>query len=97
VILRPRGPIVGRRPAGCALTCYLLPAMLARLLNRPAPALAQVARFRGLAAGWQPAGAPRAAADAARLGGPVAADRPRRHPARHPGRLSFTPSPLPVT
>jgi hypothetical protein len=67
VILRPRGPIVGRRPAGCALTCYLLPAMLARLLNRPAPALAQVARFRGLAAGWQPAGAPRAAADAARL------------------------------
>jgi hypothetical protein len=41
--------------------------MLARLLNRPAPALAQVARFRGLAAGWQPAGAPRAAADAARL------------------------------
>ena len=41
--------------------------MIARLFNRPAPALAQVARFRGLAAGWQPAGAPRAAADAARL------------------------------
>ena len=41
--------------------------MLARLFTRPAPALAQVARFRGLAAGWQPAGRPRAAADAARL------------------------------
>lgn len=37
------------------------------MINRPATALAQVARFRGLAAGWQPAGAPRPAADAARL------------------------------
>ena len=41
--------------------------MIARLFNRPAQPLAQVARFRGLAAGWQPAGAPRPVADAARL------------------------------
>jgi len=50
------------------VTCYLLPAMIARLFTRPAaPALAQVARYRGMGAGWQPAGRPRAAADAARL------------------------------
>jgi hypothetical protein len=41
--------------------------MFTRLFSRPAQPLAQVARFRGLAAGWQPAGAPRPAADAARL------------------------------
>ena len=61
----PTCPHSGVAPAGCALTCYLLPAMLTR--TAPAQPLAQVARFRGLAAGWQPAGAPRAAADAARL------------------------------
>jgi hypothetical protein len=41
--------------------------MIARLFNRPAPALAQVARYRGCAAGWQPAGGPRPADQAARL------------------------------
>ena len=47
---------------------YFLTAMITRLFTRPAaPALAQVARYRGMAAGWQPAGRPRAAADAARL------------------------------
>ena len=63
----PAPPAVLTEPLTCYLPPYLLPAMIARLFNRPAPALAQVARFRGLAAGWQPAGRPRAAADAARL------------------------------
>jgi hypothetical protein len=41
--------------------------MMRALFNRPAPALSQVARYRGTVAGWQPIGAPRPAADAARL------------------------------
>jgi hypothetical protein len=41
--------------------------MIRALFNRPAPALLQVTRYRGTVAGWQPIGAPRPAADAARL------------------------------
>ena len=41
--------------------------MLRILFSRPAPALLQVTRYRGTAAGWQPIGAPRPAADAARM------------------------------
>jgi len=41
--------------------------MIRALFNRPAPALSQVTRYRGTAAGWQLIGAPRPAADAARL------------------------------
>jgi hypothetical protein len=41
--------------------------MFRAFFNRPAPALVQVARYRGTAAGWQLIGAPRTAADAARF------------------------------
>jgi hypothetical protein len=41
--------------------------MLRALFSRPASALLQVTRYRGTAAGWQPIGAPRPAADAARM------------------------------
>ncbi len=57
--------------------CYVMPsditATLARFILSPAdlltaaPKTAQVARYRGTAAGWIPAGGPRPAADAARL------------------------------
>ena len=50
------------------LISYLLPAMLSSFFARPAaPALAQVARYRGCAAGWQRIGSPRPVADAERL------------------------------
>jgi hypothetical protein len=44
VILRPGGPIMGGRPAGCALTCYLLPLMIRSTL-------ANLFTAAGLAAG----------------------------------------------
>ena len=46
----------------------MLTFVLQTLGRRPAPApVATVARYRGMAAGWQPIGAPRPLADAQRL------------------------------
>lgn len=42
-------------------------ALITRPLTAPAAPLAQAARFRGLARGWEPLGRPRTPAQAARL------------------------------